>query len=364
MSDFRKTTRVVRVRGLSIGGGPVSIQSMTNVPIEDTAATITQIERLREAGAQLVRVALRNESSLEHLKIVRAAVDVPLSADVHFNHRIAIGAIEAGIDKVRINPGNIGDDDKVREVVRAAKERGVPIRIGVNGGSIDRAKYPVLDAASLVASAMDHVRVLEHNDFFDIVVSIKASDVRLTVEANRLFAATAPYPLHVGLTEAGYGLSCVVHSSVAIGSLLLDGIGDTIRVSMTGDPVEEVFVAKKILEAAGMRTAPVRIIACPTCGRTDPSLDLLSLAQEVEREIAARFGEGLERSGRGIVVAVMGCEVNGPGEAAHADAGIAGGRGGAMLLFARGKKLRRITSGEAVHALAEEVERILREGSE
>lgn len=337
---------------------------MTNVPIEDTAGTIAQIERLRAAGAALVRVALRNESSLEHLKIVRSAVDMPLSADVHFNHRIAIGAIEAGIDKVRINPGNIGDDAKVLEVVRAAKERGVPIRIGVNGGSIDRTKYPLIDAESLVASAMDHVHILENNDFFDIVVSIKASDVRLTVEANRLFAATAPYPLHVGLTEAGYGLSCIVHSSIATGALLLDGIGDTIRVSMTGDPVGEVAVAKKILEAVGLRTAPVRIIACPTCGRTDPSLDLLALAQEVEREIAARFGEGLERSGRGVVVAVMGCEVNGPGEAAHADAGIAGGRGGTMLLFSRGKKLRRIRPDEAVRSLADEIERKLREDSE
>ncbi len=337
---------------------------MTNVPIEDTAATIAQIGRLREAGAGLVRVALRNEASLEYLKIVRQAVDMPLSADVHFNHRIAIGAIEAGIDKVRINPGNIGDDAKVREVVRAAKERSVPIRIGVNGGSIDRAKYPNLNAESLVASAMDHVRILENNDFFDIVVSIKASDVRLTVESNRLFASAAPYPLHVGLTEAGYGVSCVVQSAAAIGALLIDGIGDTIRVSMTGDPVEEVVVAKKILEAAGLRKAPVRIIACPTCGRTDPSLDLLSIAQEVEREMIARFGEALERSGRGIVVAVMGCEVNGPGEAAHADAGIAGGRGGAMLLFSRGEKLRRIAAGDAVCALADEVERIVREDSE
>lgn len=355
----------MKVRGLTIGGGaPVSIQSMTNVPIEDVEATIGQIERLRAAGAELVRLALRNESSLEHLKKIRAAVDMPLSADVHFNHRIALGAIEAGIDKVRINPGNIGDDAKVREVVRAAKERSVPIRIGVNGGSIDRSRYPELNAESLVASAMEHVRILEDNGFHDIVVSIKDSDVRLTVEANRLFAATAPYPLHVGLTEAGYGLSCVVHSSAAIGALLLDGLGDTIRVSMTGDPVEEIAIARKILEAVGLRAAPVRVIACPTCGRTDPSLDLLSIAREAEDEILRRFGEALARSGRGIVVAVMGCEVNGPGEAAHADAGIAGGRGGHMLLFARGKKLRRIRADGAVDALADEVERIIREESE
>ena len=365
MNAKRNETRPVRVRGLVIGGGaPVSVQSMTNVPIEDVRGTIDQIERLREAGAELVRVALRNESSLDFLKNIRAAVDMPLSADVHFNHRIAIGAIEAGIDKVRINPGNIGDDAKVREVVRAASEHSVPIRIGVNGGSLDRSRYPELNAESLVASAMEHVRILEDNSFFDIVVSIKASDVRLTVEANRLFAATASYPLHIGLTEAGYGLSCVVHSSAAMGSLLLDGVGDTIRVSMTGDPVEEIAVARNILEAVGLRAAPVRVIACPTCKRTDPSLDLLSIAREVEDELLRRFGDMLARSGRGVVVAVMGCEVNGPGEAAHADAGIAGGRGGRMLLFARGRKTRRISADEAVGALADEVCRILEEGCE
>ncbi len=362
MKGERRKSRMVRAGTLEIGGdAPVSVQSMTSVPIEDVEGTIRQIRRLEEAGAQLVRLALRNEEALEYLKKIRCEVDMPLSADVHFNHRIALGAIGAGIDKIRINPGNIGSGERVREIVRAARERGVPIRIGVNGGSLDRRRYREVTPENLVSSAMDHVRVLEDQDYRDIVVSIKSSDIDQTIAANRIFSEGAPYPLHIGLTEAGYGISCVVQSSIAIGTLLMEGIGDTVRVSMTGDPVEEVRVAVKILESAGHRKPLIRLIACPTCGRTDPSLDLPELAARVEREITGEFGEALKNRGRGLTVAVMGCEVNGPGEASHADAGIAGGRGGKMLLFSRGRKLKTIRVEDALPALKDEIGRMLSE---
>jgi (E)-4-hydroxy-3-methylbut-2-enyl-diphosphate synthase len=361
MTIERRKTRQVRVRNLLMGGNaPVSIQSMTNLPIEDVRGTVDQILRLRERGADLVRIAVRSEDSISHLKEIRREVDMPLSADVHFNYRIAIMAVEAGIDKIRINPGNIGDAEKVREVVKAARERGVPIRIGVNGGSIDRERYPKGTPEDLVSSALDHVRILEDNGFGDIVVSIKSSDLFQTVEANRLFSSKFDYPLHIGLTEAGYGLSCIVQSSIAIGRLLLDGIGDTVRVSMTGDPLEEVDVAKRILESTGMRRAHLRLISCPTCGRTDPGFDVLALARRVESEVERRFGDALKKRPKTLTVAVMGCEVNGPGEASHADVGVAGGRGGSLLLFARGGKLRKITIDSAVDEISAQIDEILK----
>ncbi len=356
----RNLTRKVNVHGLGIGGdAPVSIQSMTNVPIEDVGATVKQIRELANKGADMVRVALRNEDSIEYLRKIRAAVDTPLSADVHFNYRIAIMAIDAGIDKVRINPGNIGSKSRVKEIVKAAKDHSVPIRVGVNGGSVDLNKFKAVNPDTLVESALEHIKIFEDNDFTDIVVSIKSSDILQTVEANRLFSTIRDYPLHIGLTEAGYGLSCTVQSSVAIGHLLLEGIGDTIRVSMTGDPVDEIAVAKKILESVGERKPVIRIIACPTCGRTDPSLDIRGLAESVENELRAKFEKELLAEGRSITVAVMGCEVNGPGEAAHADFGIAGGREGAMLLFSHGKKLTKIHANEAVSELLNEIEAAL-----
>ena len=344
---------------LIIGGdAPVSIQSMTNLPIDDVRGTIKQIENLRHAGADLVRLAVRNEASIKHLREIRSSTDIPLSADVHFNFRIAILAIEAGIDKIRINPGNIGGPDGVREVVRAAGEHGVPIRVGVNSGSVDLGRYKAVSPATLVQSALDNIRILEDNDFFEIVVSLKSSDIFQTIEANRLFSKERDYPLHIGLTEAGYGISCVVQSSIAIGHLLLEGIGDTIRVSMTGDPLDEVAVAKRILESVGMRTPEFRIISCPTCGRTDPSVSILELAQAVESGLTG-YRERLRDMGRTLTVAVMGCEVNGPGEAAHADVGVAGGGKGSMLLFSKGKKLKRIKVDEVVPVLLREVERII-----
>jgi (E)-4-hydroxy-3-methylbut-2-enyl-diphosphate synthase len=364
MNNFkinRKHTRKVSVRGLVIGGDSlVSIQSMTNLPIEDVDGTIHQIRRLMNEGADLVRIAVRNEDSIEYLKKIRAEVDTPLSADVHFNYKIAIMAIEAGIDKVRINPGNIGSKNKIQEVLKAAKDHNVPIRVGVNGGSIDIKKFGVVSPGTLMESALEHIRILEDNDFTDILVSIKSSDILQTVEANRLFSAIRDYPLHIGLTEAGYGLSCTVQSSIAIGHLLLGGIGDTIRVSMTGDPIDEIAVAKKILESVGERKPIIRIIACPTCGRTDPSLDVRRLAESVENELRSRFEKELRAKEQSITVAVMGCEVNGPGEAAHADFGIAGGREGVMLLFCHGKKIRKIQAKEAVSELLKEIESVLK----
>ncbi len=356
----RRETRLIRAGSLPIGGGaPVSLQSMTSIPVEDEKGTIEQIGRLAAEGADLVRIAVRNLDSIPHLRTVIREVTLPLSADIHFDYRLAIAAIEAGISKVRINPGNIGGADRVREVVRAARERGVPIRIGVNGGSVDRKKYPEVTPESLVESALEHVRILEENDFHDIAVSIKSSDIFQTIEANRIFASRRDYPLHIGLTEAGYGLACVVQSSIVIGHLLLEGIGDTLRVSMTGDPVQEVTVGKRILESLGERFAPIKIISCPTCGRTDPGTDLLALAQEVESALVAGFGAILRELKRSAVVAVMGCEVNGPGEASHADAGLAGGRGGAFLLFAGGERIGKVDRAHAIEALSREIEKLI-----
>ncbi|MBN1531683.1 MAG: flavodoxin-dependent (E)-4-hydroxy-3-methylbut-2-enyl-diphosphate synthase [Spirochaetes bacterium] len=359
----RKKTRRVMVGSVPVGGGaPVSIQSMTSVPTEDAAGTIAQIGRLAAAGAEIVRVAVRSLEAAGSLGDIIAASPVPVAADIHFDYRIALAAIRAGVHKVRLNPGNIGGTERVREVVAAARERGVPIRIGVNAGSLDRRRFPHPSPENMVESAMEHVRILEAEGFADIIVSLKSSDVRLTVEANRLFSRTCDYPLHLGLTEAGYGTACIVNSAVAIGTLLMEGIGDTVRVSMTGDPAGELPVARGILEASGERRAAIRMVSCPTCGRTDPDLDLLSLAREIEESLRGRYEDALTSSGRSITVAVMGCEVNGPGEALEADVGVAGGRGGFMLLFSRGERKRRITRGEAAAAVLEEVARILERG--
>jgi (E)-4-hydroxy-3-methylbut-2-enyl-diphosphate synthase len=356
----RNKTKQVKAGSLAIGGGaPVSIQSMTNIPIDRIEDTIGQIRKLASLGAGLVRVALRNVDAAELLKKIIPEVDIPLCADVHFDYRIAVAAIKAGVSKVRINPGNIGDPSGVREVVRAAADNGVPIRIGVNSGSVDRRKFPEVTPTSLVASALEHVRLLEDNGFTDIVVSLKSSDILQTIEANRIFSKERDYPVHVGLTEAGYGVACIVQSSVAIGHLLMQGIGDTIRVSMTGDPSDEIIVARRILESVGERQCLVRIVSCPTCGRTDPSIDVLELAMKVDREVTARFEKILAQEGKTLHVAVMGCEVNGPGEAKDADVGLAGIRDGRLLLFAKGEKIRVVDYNEAVDALIEEIEKLM-----
>ncbi|MCU0848076.1 MAG: flavodoxin-dependent (E)-4-hydroxy-3-methylbut-2-enyl-diphosphate synthase [Spirochaetes bacterium] len=358
----RKKTRQVNVGGVLVGGdAPVSIQSMTSLPIEKVDATLDQIESLRNAGAEIVRLAIINEESVSFLKKIAESTDVPIAADVHFNYRIAIEAIKAGVSKIRINPGNIGGESRLREVVAAARDRGVPIRIGVNAGSLDRNRYGPPTSESLVASALDHVGILEDNNFSDIVVSIKSSDIRNTIDANRIFSLKSDYPLHVGLTEAGFGIACAVNSSVAIGHLLLDGIGDTVRVSMTGDPVEEVVIAKKILEAAGLRRPPVRIISCPTCGRTDPEFDVLDLAVRAEKAFTERYAADLQKAGKTLTIAVMGCEVNGPGEASEADIGIAGAHGGKALLFSSGRRIRKIDINQALKSLLDEAVHVVRD---
>jgi len=348
----RNKTRKIQVGNVPIGGdSPVVVQSMTNVPIENIDQNISQIENLKKNGAEIVRLAIRNEKGIEYLSKIIKASPIPLVADIHFDYKLAIAAIDAGISKIRINPGNIGDENRVKEVLKAASANNVPIRIGVNGGSINKKKYSHVTPESLVDSAMENIRILEDNNFSDIVVSIKCSDIFHTVEANRMFSEMRDYPIHIGLTEAGYGLSCIVQSSIVIGHLLMMGIGDTIRVSMTGDPVNEAVTGTKILESLNLKFSPVRIISCPTCGRTAQDIDLLAIAQETERELTQKFGEVLVQKNEKLTVAVMGCEVNGPGEAADADFGLAGGQNGKILLFAKGERIKTVAVNDAVKEL-------------
>jgi (E)-4-hydroxy-3-methylbut-2-enyl-diphosphate synthase len=360
MSYNRRKTITVYAGGLPIGGdAPVSVQSMTNIPVSQVQETITQIILLQQEGAQLVRLALRTEDDARYIQQIKKEVTVPLCADIHFNYKIALKAIDYGIDKLRINPGNIGAQQNVITLVKAARERNIPIRIGVNSGSVDKKKYKEVNPQTLVTSAMEHVQILEDCGYTNIVVSIKSSDLLQTIEANRIFASMRQYPIHIGLTEAGYGTDCIIASSMVIGTLLYEGIGDTIRVSMTGDPVNEVKIAKRILEIGGFRFSPFTIIACPTCGRTDIKLDILQLTQEVESMVKARFEKTLKEKQKHITLAVMGCEVNGPGEAAHADVGIAGARDGKVVLFAHGQKKKIISAFEAVKAIEEEIKVLL-----
>ncbi len=335
--------------GVPIGGGaPVVVQSMTNTDTRDVKATVRQINELAKAGCEVVRVALLDMEAAKSLDKIKKAISIPLVADVHFDHRLALMAIDKGVDGLRINPGNIGEKRKIVELVKAAKSRGVPIRIGVNSGSLEKdllKKYGKPTPEALVESAMRHVRILEDLDFCDMKISIKASDVPTTVDAYRLMSKTAKYPLHIGVTEAGTLFSGTVKSSVGLGILLASGIGDTMRVSLTANPVEEVRAAWEMLKALHLRQRGVNIISCPTCGRTQ--IDVISLAQEVEKR--------LSHITRPFDVAVMGCIVNGPGEAAQADMGIAGGKGRG-LLFRHGEVIRKLKEDELADALVQEVE--------
>ncbi len=322
-------TRKVRIRDRFIGGGsPVTIQSMTNTDTRDAAATAQQILRLEEAGCEIVRFSVYDGDCAAAIPQIKALTHIPLVADIHFDYRLALAAIENGIDKVRINPGNIGSEQRVMELASAAKANGIPIRIGVNGGSLER---EVLDkygftAEAMVESALRHAALLERCGFYDTVLSLKASTVKMTVEAYRLARRRTDYPLHLGVTEAGMGEAAIVKSAIGIGSLLVDGIGDTIRVSLTGDPVQEVFAAKRILAAAGVRPAGVEIVSCPTCGRT--RVDLPSIVK--------RVSDSLPKTNKPLRVAVMGCAVNGPGESREADIGIAFGANNAVV-FRKGE---------------------------
>ncbi len=347
----RRKTRPIWVGGVQVGGdAPVCVQSMTNTDTRNVAATVAQINKLAAAGCEIVRVAVPDRQAAGALSAIKKQINIPLIADVHFDYRLALRALEEGVDGLRINPGNIGKPEKVAAIVEAAKKRKVPIRVGVNAGSLEKSlvqKHGAVTAPALVESALGHIRLLEKLGFFEIKVSVKASDVPLMIEAYRLLAEKVDYPLHVGVTEAGTMRSGIVKSAVGIGTLLAEGIGDTIRVSLTGDPVEEVRVGYEILKALGLRKRGIELISCPTCGRTE--IDLVRIATEVE--------ERLRDFPAPLKVAVMGCVVNGPGEARHADVGIAGGKGGG-LLFRRGEIIRRVPEEKLVEELVREVEKM------
>lgn len=347
----RKMTRQITIGNVKIGGGaPISVQSMTNTKTTDTKATVAQIKALQEAGCDLVRLAVPDMNAAENLANIKREVNIPLIADIHFDYRLALKAIEQGIDALRINPGNIGSEERVRAVVEAAKEKHVPIRIGVNAGSLDKkllAKYGKVTAEALVESAMQHVRILEQLDFHDIKISLKAHDVPLTIDAYRLMSETVDYPLHLGITEAGTVNTGIIKSAVGIGALLAEGIGDTFRISLTGDPVNEVKVANEILKALGLKEYGPTLVSCPTCGRCN--IDLPSIAEKVEQRLS-----GIKKP---IQVAVMGCVVNGPGEARDADIGIAGGKGEG-LLFRKGEIISKVPEDKLLDALFEELDKI------
>lgn len=332
-------SRVVKVGNLLIGGGnPVVIQSMTNTTTSNVEATVAQIKKLESAGCQMVRMTINNEEAAKAIGEIKKRVNIPLCADIHFDYKLALLAIENGIDKLRINPGNIGSDENIKVVVEKAKEKNIPIRIGVNSGSIEKhilEKYGKPTADGMVESAMYHINLLEKNGFEDIVVSLKASNVKMMVDAYRKISKLVDYPLHLGVTEAGTAFQGTVKSAIGIGSLLVDGIGDTIRVSLTEDPVEEIKVAKEILKVLGLIDAGVEIVSCPTCGRTE--IDLIGLAKKVEKEF--------ENEKRKIKIAVMGCVVNGPGEAREADYGVAGGKG-VGVLFKKGQVVKKVDESE------------------
>ena len=344
-------TRSIQVGGITIGGGaPVVIQSMLNTKTEDVTGSLEQIRRLQAAGCQIARLAVPDKVAADAFSQICKESPLPLVADIHFDYRLAIAAAEGGASKIRINPGNIGGEDRVQAVVAVCKERGIPIRIGVNGGSLDKRlleKYGHPTAEALVESAFEHLELLEKYGFYDTCVSMKSSTVPTMVAAARLFRSKCDYPIHIGVTETGPVRMGLMKSAMGIGALLLDGIGDTIRVSLTDDPVEEVYAAKDILKAAGLRKDGVDIISCPTCGRT--KIDLIGLVNQVD--------EALKDCNKPITVAVMGCIVNGPGEAREADIGIAGGDGCGML-FEKGQQICKLPYDELLPALLKRIEEL------
>ena len=346
---YRDHTKVVQIGDRKIGGGnPILIQSMTNTPTEDVEATVAQIHRLEEAGCEIIRCTCPTEQAAAAIGQIRRQISIPLVADIHFDYRMAIAAMENGADKIRINPGNIGGKDRIMEVVRCAKERNIPIRVGVNSGSLEKElveKYHGVTAEGIVESALDKVGMIEDCGYDNIVISIKSSDVLMCIRAHEVLAQKSRYPLHVGITEAGTLLSGNIKSAVGIGNILYQGIGDTIRVSLSGDPVEEVKSAKLILRSLGLRTGGIDVVSCPTCGRT--KIDLIGLANKVENMV--------QSYPLNIRVAVMGCAVNGPGEAREADIGIAGGVG-VGLLIKKGEIVRRMPEEELLDALRYELD--------
>ena len=344
-------TKQIYVGSVPIGGGAaVKVQSMCSAKTSDVPATVDQIHRLEEAGCEIIRVAAPDMDAAKAIGAIKSRIHIPLVADIHFDYKLALACVEQGADKIRINPGNIGGEDRVKLVADACRERKIPIRIGVNGGSLEkelRAKYGGVTAEALAESALGHAALLEKFGFDSICISVKCSSVPVTIGAYRLLSERCPYPLHLGVTEAGTPSMGMIKSAMGIGGLLCLGIGDTLRVTLTADPVEEVYAAKKILRAAGLRKDGPDLIACPTCGRTN--IDLIPRAEEVERRLA---GYTLP-----ITVAVMGCAVNGPGEAAAADVGIAGGKGEG-LVFRKGQIIRKVPQEQLVDALMAEIEKI------
>jgi len=348
----RKTKRVLHVGNVAVGGeSPISVQSMTTTKTSNTAATIAQIRQLQAAGCEIIRVAVPDMAAAQAVSAIKEAVDIPVVADIHFDYLLALEVIARGVDALRLNPGNITDQEHVKTVVRAAKAKAIPIRIGVNAGSLDGSmleKYGGhATAEALVESALRHVAILEQLDFFDIKISLKANDVPLTLQSYRLMSEQVKYPLHLGVTEAGTPRVGIIKSSVGIGTLLAEGIGDTIRVSLTADPIEEVRVARDILQSLGLRRFTPTLVSCPTCGRCN--IDLISLANKVEAR--------LNTLSRPLTVAVMGCVVNGPGEAREADIGIAGGKGEG-LLFRKGQIIAKVPEERLAEALFEEIDRL------
>ena len=347
----RRKTRQVTAGNLKIGGGAhISVQSMLNARAEDVEGNVRQAKALESAGCEIVRLTVPNQEAVKTLAAVKEAVSIPVVADIHFDYQCALESVAAGVDKIRINPGNIGSDDRVKAVADACRLHNVPIRIGVNSGSVEKeilAKYGSPTPDALCESAMHHAALLEKYDFHDIVISIKSSNVQCMVAAYRKIAALCDYPLHLGVTEAGTERMGLIKSAAGIGALLLDGIGDTNRVSMTADPVKEIAAGIDILKAVGLKTDCPQIVSCPTCGRT--KIDIISLANEVERRLST--------CRKPITVAVMGCIVNGPGEAKEADIGIAGGDG-CGLLFKKGEIVRKVPENEIVNALMEEIENL------
>lgn len=348
---MRRKSSEIKVGGLMIGGNhPVSIQSMLNAPADDVAANVSQAKRLEEAGCQIIRVAIPDRNAVGLISKLKETVSVPIVADIHFDYRLALESVAAGVDKIRINPGNIGEESRVKEVVQACKQHEIPIRVGVNSGSLEKhilEKHGSPTAQAMVDSALYHTSLIEKYDYNQIAISMKSSNVPTTIQAYRLAAQQCDYPLHLGVTEAGTAHMGLIKSSIGIGSLLCDGIGDTIRVSLTDDPVNEVYAAKDILKAIGLQTEGITFISCPTCGRT--KINLIALATEVE--------DRLKSCPKTLTVAIMGCAVNGPGEAREADIGIAGGDGCA-LLFKKGEILRKIPEENVVEELLKEIDKM------
>lgn len=347
----RHNTKKIKIGDVCIGGGsPVAIQSMTNTDTADVVATVAQIHRLEKKGCEIIRVAVPTMEAAEALKEIKSRINIPLVADIHFDYKLAIASIENGADKIRINPGNIGSKDRIKAVVDAAKEKNIPIRVGVNGGSLEKdimESHGGVTPEGIVESALKQCAYIEELGYDNLVVSIKSSDVLMSVESYRLISEAVDYPLHVGITEAGTLLSGTIKSSVGIGLILAEGIGDTIRVSLTDDPENEIYVAKHILKSLGLREHGVEIISCPTCGRT--KIDLIGLAKQVHDEF--------DDCDKNIKIAVMGCVVNGPGEAKEADIGIAGGDG-VGIVIKKGEVIRKVPESELLEALREEVEKM------